>query len=257
MTVEEIDTTEALNKVRSLLEEDKNISDELKAAIEVLIFRITMLVNRLSLHSRKSSRPPSSDFGSNSPEHNNNGNDDNDEQDNEKEKENKRKPGGQTGHQGSTREPVAAPNEVIQYQLTGVAFQEEKTTKMEGERFDRFFQYASNDTSLNIKQRSSSTDKVTAMWLPFLMRSLLPHNRDPNGKDTPSTRLNVNFVLMIVWPPISRNACQYQSGSIDNFNLRAYDMLELIEQRSKQGLIGGDLIHAEETGIKLNGNKIW
>lgn len=45
-------------------------------------------------------------------------------------------------------------------------------------------------------------------------------------------------------------------GSIYNFNLRAYQMLEHVEQQCKQKLIDSVLIHADETGIKLNGKKI-
>lgn len=109
MTVEHVDTSEAFNNVRHLLENDKNIFPGLKAAIEVLIFLVTTLVNRLNLNSRNSSKPPSSDFGANTPEKNNNSSDDNN-QDNSKEK---RKPGGQTGHRGHTLNPVTEPDEVI------------------------------------------------------------------------------------------------------------------------------------------------
>ena len=63
MTVNDIDTDEALENIKKLLSEEKNISPALKAAIDVMILLVTVLVYRLGLNSRNSSKPPSSDYG--------------------------------------------------------------------------------------------------------------------------------------------------------------------------------------------------
>jgi len=65
MTVNDIDTDEALENIKKLLSEEKNISLALKAAIDVMILLVTVLVNRLGLNSRNSSKPPSRDYGAN------------------------------------------------------------------------------------------------------------------------------------------------------------------------------------------------
>ena len=106
MTINNIDTNEALENVKKLLEKEKNISPALKAAIEVIMLLVTLLVNRLGLNSRNSSKPPSSDFGQNkkSPsdkEHHGKG----------------RKPGGQPGRQGKTLKPVDQPDEIIPIEM--------------------------------------------------------------------------------------------------------------------------------------------
>jgi transposase len=65
MTVNDIDTDEALENIKKLLSEEKNISLALKAAIDGMILLVTVLVNRLGLNSRNSSKPPSRDYGAN------------------------------------------------------------------------------------------------------------------------------------------------------------------------------------------------
>ena len=65
MTVNDIDTDEALENIKKPLSEGKNISPALKAAIDVMILLVTVLVNRLGLNSRNSSKPPSRDYGAN------------------------------------------------------------------------------------------------------------------------------------------------------------------------------------------------
>jgi hypothetical protein len=47
------------------------------------------------------------------------------------------------------------------------------------------------------------------------------------------------------------------AGSIFNFNKEAYDQLELFEQWAKNKLAKSDLMHADETGIKIGGKRHW
>ena len=46
-------------------------------------------------------------------------------------------------------------------------------------------------------------------------------------------------------------------GSLFNFNKEAYDLLEPFATLAKDKLIHGTLIHADETGINVNGKRIW
>ena len=46
-------------------------------------------------------------------------------------------------------------------------------------------------------------------------------------------------------------------GTISNFNQEAYDLLEPFEAWSRSGLMSSQLVHADETGINLNGKGIW
>ena len=94
MTVNNIDTDEALANIKKLMKEE-DISPALKATIEVIMLLATLLVNRLGLNSRNSSRPPSSDFGSNEKSNKDSKNDN-------KGNGKGRKPGGQPGRKGKT-----------------------------------------------------------------------------------------------------------------------------------------------------------
>ncbi len=47
------------------------------------------------------------------------------------------------------------------------------------------------------------------------------------------------------------------SGSIFNFNQDAYDLLEAFEEKVKSKLIKSMLLHVDETGINIGGDKYW
>jgi transposase len=61
MKIENIDVNESLKNARELLENEKNVSYSFKAIMEVLFLIITLLMNRLNLNSKNSSKPPSYD----------------------------------------------------------------------------------------------------------------------------------------------------------------------------------------------------
>ena len=104
MTLEDIDTNEAIKNIRQLLKEDTSISPGLKTAIEIMIFLVSVLTQRLGLNSRNSSKPPSSDFGANTNKKN---------EDDKPGKNPKRKPGGQQGHNGVTLDLIEHPDETV------------------------------------------------------------------------------------------------------------------------------------------------
>ena len=47
------------------------------------------------------------------------------------------------------------------------------------------------------------------------------------------------------------------SGTVFNFNKNAYDRLEAFESLLKSKLTDSALIHADETGININGKRLW
>ena len=61
MTVQNIDIDATLEKVNKLLAEEKGLSPAMRSMVELLVLLITLLVGRLNLNSRNSSKPPSSD----------------------------------------------------------------------------------------------------------------------------------------------------------------------------------------------------
>ena len=80
------------------------MSSALRAALEVLIMLVQLLANRLSLNSRNSSKPPSTDRFNKGDKANN----DDDGQNQGK----RNKPGGQLGRIGTTLQKVDDPDEI-------------------------------------------------------------------------------------------------------------------------------------------------
>lgn len=90
MTFDNINVDETVKKVVALIEQEKNLSPALKGSLEILI----LLVNRLGLNSRNSSKPPVTDP----------------HREKKPRAANDRKPGGQPGHAGKTLNQVADPD---------------------------------------------------------------------------------------------------------------------------------------------------
>src|SRR3990167_2722053 len=97
MTVENIDVSAALEKVKRLLIEEPDISPAFKASVELLMLVVSLLVNRLGRNSKNSSLPPSQDPHRKKESRTN---------------EEKRKPGGQNGHKGTTLHKIANPQRI-------------------------------------------------------------------------------------------------------------------------------------------------
>ena len=94
MTVDNINVEETVKRVTELITAEKDLSPALKASLEVLLLLISILVNRLGLNSRNSSKPPVTDP----------------HRPKEPKKPNGRNPGGQKGHPGATLKQVANPD---------------------------------------------------------------------------------------------------------------------------------------------------
>ncbi len=61
MKVENIDVNKTIEEARALLKEEKNVSSAFKAMMEVLFLVMTLLINRLGLNSKNSSKSPATD----------------------------------------------------------------------------------------------------------------------------------------------------------------------------------------------------
>lgn len=94
MTIENIDITATLERVKKQMEEDAEMRASTRSMIELLVLIITLLLNRLGLNSRNSSKPPSSDPNRKKSSRQKTG----------------KKPGGQAGHKGSTLTKVDDPD---------------------------------------------------------------------------------------------------------------------------------------------------
>jgi transposase len=61
LKIEDIDVDSAINSVKELLKKESDLSPALRSALEVLLILVTLLLNRVTLNSKNSSKPPSTD----------------------------------------------------------------------------------------------------------------------------------------------------------------------------------------------------
>jgi transposase len=101
LDLKKININETVDKAKTLLEKEENITPALRAIFEILLMVIVMMAERLSLNSRNSSKPPSSN--PNRKKKNKNKSDN--------------KPGGQKGRFGTTLKPVSNPDKTVTLEL--------------------------------------------------------------------------------------------------------------------------------------------
>ena len=97
MKISHINVEETIEKAKSLLAEEKNISPALRSEFKVLLLLITTLLQGKGLNSRNSSKPPSEDKN---------------RKHGSTKKKSKRKSGGQPGRIGVQLKPVENPDQV-------------------------------------------------------------------------------------------------------------------------------------------------
>lgn len=242
MTVENINVGEAVQRVNDLIAQEKNLSPALKASLEVLLLLVSILVNKLGLNSRNSSKPPSFDPNRKK----------------EPKEPGERKPGGQHGHIGTTLKPVSNPDQIRKIKV-------DRKTLPEGKY--RTVGYESRQ----VVDLDIST--IVTEWRAEIVE-------DQNGKRYVAsfpkevTRpvqyglgVKVNAVYMSQYQLIPYNRIEdhfleqmgipISAGTVNNFNKDAFDRLEFFESWAKEQLVLSSLVHADETGINVGGTKLW
>ena len=241
MKIENIDAT--LSEAERLLKEDKNISLAIAAIINVLLLLVKLLTNRAELNSSNSSKPPSTDNNKIKSTR----------------KKSSKKTGGQPGRKGVTLEQIDDPDEVELIQIDRRTLPRGDYVEAQVERRQVFdiqicrwvIEYQAEvliDKITGNRYVAEFPDEVgkavqygkqlKAHSVYMSQHQLLPYNRVEE------------FFADQMGIPISE-------GSIYNFNVEAYKNLEAFEGIAKENLIGGPLLHVDETGINIGGDRHW
>jgi len=240
--IENIDIQSATNNARDLIEKEKNISPAVKAVIELLLTIITLMANRLSLNSRNSSKPPSTDPNRKKKTQNSDG----------------KKPGGQKGHIGKTLEPVETPNLVLPLSV-------DRSELPPGEYRQVGFE-ARQVIDLKIAQYVTEY-QAEILEDAFGNRYVAPF---PKGVDRHvqygvGIKAHAIYLSQQQLIPYER-ICEYfhdqagipiSAGSIFNFNKEAFNTLEVFDEIVKAKLTESPVCHADETGININSIRFW
>ena len=245
VTIGKINIDSALKNVETLLREDKTASPQMRAMMELLVVVIGLLLAKLGLNSSNSSIPPSKDprrpRGSKS-----------------KAKGEKRKPGGQPGHEGVTlkREEIPDNIETIEIdrrtipsgQYSAIGFESRQVIEIEiSKKVTEFRAEILEDKAGNqfVAQFPSGVTRpvqygnsVKAQAVYMSQQQLVPYDR---VRDYFADQCGI---------PIS-------AGTLFNFNREAFGLLEVFEAIVVHQLITQGLLHADETGINVNGKLLW
>jgi transposase len=242
MTIDNINVTETLEAARKQLANDDTIPDATRSLMNVLMLIITLMANRLGLNSSNSSKPPSSDP-------------------NRKKKPRKKtgkKPGGQKGHKGHRLEKVDNPDIIEELRV-------DKRRLPKGEYKE-----------VGYESRQVFDIRISCEVTEFRAEILEDQGGNrfvaefPKGVTQPTqygsgVKAHAVYMSQFQMLPYDRISDYFadqlgmplSTGTLFNFNQCAYVALESFETMARLKLIEAALAHADETGINVNGTRLW
>lgn len=202
------------------------------------------MLERLSLNSKNSGKPPSTDP--------------NRKKSSANKKSSKRKPGGQPGRIGKQLKPVSEPDNIEVLKI-------DKRTLPKGDYQDTGFearQVVDFKVSICVTEYraqvlvNSKGKRFVADFPSFVTRPI------QYGPMTKASSVYMSQFQLIPYNRIKdyfseQVGLNISAGSFFNFNKEAYGLLERFEQASKEKLIASARINADETGININGKRLW
>jgi len=243
VTLNKINISETLDKTRELLKVDDKISPSLKAMIELLLMIVTLMAGKLSMTSRNSSKPPSSNPNLKKNNRKNNTG---------------KKPGGQPGRTGVNLAPVENPDHIV-------------PIKLDRRRLPR-----GNYHEAGFEARQVVNIEISGVVTEYRAQVLEDENGNrftaefPEGITRPiqygqSVKSHSVYLSQFQLIPYERVADYFFNeanipvsvGSLFNFNKEAFDRLEGFDAMARDRLAQGALVNADETGININGKRMW
>jgi transposase len=242
MKIDNINITDTINNARKLLETDKQISPALKAMFEILLTIIVLLSGRLSLTSRNSSKPPSSDQN----------------REKQKRENGKNKPGGQPGRTGINLQPIDNPDNVISLKIDKrslprddyreVGFEARQVIDIEISRIV---------TEYRAQILENAQGKQFVATFPEGVTRPIQYGQSIKSHAVYLSQFQLIPYERVADYFINETKIPVSVGSLFNFNQEAFDRLTVFDALAKEKLIKALLINADETGINLNGKRIW
>lgn len=242
MKLESIDVDEAIDNVKQLLEKERDLSPALKSALNVMLLLVSILLNRVTLNSKNSSKPPSTDLNRKK----------------ESRKKSDKLSGGQKGHMGTTLTQIEEPDIIHEIKV-------DPRTLPKGQYKDRGFitrQVFDIDisrvvTEYRAQQLENEQGHCFVAPFPEGVSKAVQYGNQLKAHAVylsqyqllPYKRIKDYFTELLHIP--------LSEGSLYNFNCQAYEQLAEFERIVKQQLIHASCAHADETGININGKRQW
>lgn len=245
MSIAKINITETLQRAERLLRADQSLSAPARAMFDLLIVIINLLVRKFGRNSTNSSLPPSQD------PHRERGSQ-------RKVPAQKRRPGGQNGHEGTTLAREPHPDRIEPLAIDRRA--------LPPGRYHPAGYEARQVIDMEIH-------KIVTEYRAEILEDAHGHQfvaPFPAGVTRPvqyGNSVKAQSVYMSIWQllPYER-ICDYfgdqcglplSAGTVFNFNQEAFVLWQRFEAIAIQQLIRQSVLHADETGINVNGDALW
>ncbi len=242
MKIENLEVEQIIEKVKKQIEEEKTISPALRASLEMLLTLVTLLLNRLGLNSRNSSKPPSSDPNRKKKRKNGNNN-----------------PGAQKGHTGNHLELVDDPDHVESLKVDRATLPSDGTFRCIGLERRQVFDIQISRVVTEYQAEILADERGRRVVAPF-PEHVKVKTQYASGVKIHSVYMS-NFQLLPYKRIEEHFADQFDiplsAGSIYNFNKEVYERLAPFEDWVKRELSKELLLHADETGINIGGKRKW
>lgn len=242
MTIQNIDIDATLKRVKTLLVEEEELSPTMRSMVELLVLLVTLLVNSLNLNSSNSSKPPSSDPNRKKVRKAKGG----------------KKAGGQKGRVGVTLQKVDDPDKIEDIRLD--------RRKLPPERYKEVGYESRQVFGIEIS-RVVTEYRAQILEDSKGKRFVAPFPKEVTKAVQYGKSVKAHSVYMSQFQLIPYNRVQdyfkeqlqipISSGSVYNFNLEAYDLLGEFEEKVKSKLAESALMHVDETGINIGGDRYW
>lgn len=245
MSIGKTNVTEALKSAERLLRQDQSASPQMRAMFDLLIAIINLLLAKLGRNSTNSSIPPSQD------PHRKRGS-------KRIAQGEKRKPGGQDGHAGATlqREPdpdqietIAVDRRTIPHgRYTPAGFESRQVIEIEIHK---------HVTEYRAEILEDAKGHQFVAQFPAGVTRPVQYG---NGLKAQSVYMSQQ--QLIPYERVGDYFCDQcgiplSVGSVFNFNQEAFDLLASFEAIVIRQLIAQALLHADETGLNIDGKGFW
>jgi transposase len=247
MKIENIDITKTIESAKNQIASDKSLTPAIRSTFELLILVINLMASRFQINSTNSSKPPSQDPNRLRRRRIDKGI-----------KRKKRKQGGQVGHTGSTLEKVENPNEIEEI------FINKKTIppgiyKHVGFESRQVFDIKIS-THITEYRAEILEDKKGNQYVanfPEHVKKAVQYGNEVKSQSVYMSQFQLIPLTRVTDYFNDQVKLAISKGSISNFNQEAFEKLEYFEQWAKEQLLQSPFNHADETGINLNGKRIW
>jgi transposase len=237
-----IDINKTVQDVEHLLAKSDDVPPALEAAIHMLLTVVKLLADRAGLNSRNSSKPPASDPN----------------REKKSRSKNAKPAGGQQGHVGTNLQRVDDPDAIKHIDI-------DRRTLPRGNYVDRGYESRQRfDIRISrhvteYRAQVLENERGKRFVAPF------PPELSKATQYGASVKANAVYMSMFQLIPYERIQTHFaevfdmplSAGSLYNFNADAYQRLELFETLNKVQLRQAGALHVDETGINVDGKRLW